>query len=68
MHGISTRRDDPDFLRLVDMNEEFMRFAGAGNPVDIMPWTRWLTQRSVKQKKIRHNAELPPADLGTIFF
>ncbi|KAH9490343.1 Cytochrome P450 1A1 [Bulinus truncatus] len=40
------RRDDPDFLTLVKLNDEFMAFAGAGNPVDIMPWTRFFTQRS----------------------
>ncbi|XP_013379323.1 cytochrome P450 1A5 [Lingula anatina] len=44
--GKRYRRDEPDFQQLVKMNEEFMAFAGAGNPVDIMPWTRWLTKRS----------------------
>ncbi|XP_059158140.1 cytochrome P450 1A1-like [Physella acuta] len=44
--GKRYQRDDPDFLRLVKMNDEFMAFAGAGNPVDIMPWTRHFTKRS----------------------
>jgi len=44
--GKRYRRDDPDFLQLVNMNAEFMAFAGAGNPVDIMPWTRHFTKRS----------------------
>ncbi|KAK6178489.1 hypothetical protein SNE40_013274 [Patella caerulea] len=44
--GQRYKRDDPDFLHLVKMNDEFMAFAGAGNPVDIMPWMRHLTRRS----------------------
>ncbi|KAK3610296.1 hypothetical protein CHS0354_029762 [Potamilus streckersoni] len=32
------KRDDSDFLQLVKNNDEFMAFAGAGNPVDIMPF------------------------------
>ncbi|CAL1534717.1 unnamed protein product [Lymnaea stagnalis] len=44
--GKRYKRDDPDFLRLVKLNDEFMAFAGAGNPVDIMPWTRHFTKRS----------------------
>ena len=44
--GKRYQRDDPDFLHLVKTNDEFMAFAGAGNPVDIMPWMRHLTKRS----------------------
>ncbi|XP_055892538.1 cytochrome P450 1A4-like isoform X2 [Biomphalaria glabrata] len=44
--GKKYKRDDSDFLTLVKLNDEFMAFAGAGNPVDIMPWTRFFTQRS----------------------
>lgn len=42
-------RNEADFQQLVKMNAEFMAFAGAGNPVDIMPWTRRLTKRSFDQ-------------------
>ena len=44
--GKRYKRDDPDYLQLVRNNDEFMAFAGAGNPVDIMPWTRIFTQKS----------------------
>ncbi|XP_067652456.1 cytochrome P450 1A1-like [Haliotis asinina] len=44
--GKRYKRDDPDFLQLIRMNDEFMAFAGAGNPVDIMPWVRFFTFRS----------------------
>ncbi|XP_045194438.2 cytochrome P450 1A1-like [Mercenaria mercenaria] len=47
--GKRYRRDDPDFLQLIKNNDEFMAFAGAGNPVDIMPWMRHFTKRSFKQ-------------------
>ncbi|XP_064639839.1 cytochrome P450 1A1-like [Lineus longissimus] len=47
--GERYQRDDPDFLHLVKMNDEFMRFAGAGNPVDIMPWMRHFTKGSFKR-------------------
>ena len=39
------RRDDPDFLRLVELNDQFMAYAAAGNPVDILPWTRAFLKR-----------------------
>lgn len=44
--GKRYRRDDPDFMQLIKNNDEFMAFAGAGNPVDIMPWMRHFTKRS----------------------
>ena len=44
--GKRYQRDDPDFVQLVKNNDEFMAFAGAGNPVDIMPWMRHFTKRS----------------------
>lgn len=44
--GKRYKRDDPDFMQLVKNNDEFMAFAGAGNPVDIMPWMRHFTKRS----------------------
>ncbi|ESO95073.1 hypothetical protein LOTGIDRAFT_232181 [Lottia gigantea] len=44
--GKKYKRDDPDFLHLIKMNDEFMAFAGAGNPVDMMPWMRHFTRRS----------------------
>ena len=47
--GKRYRRDDPDFQLLVRMNGEFMAYAGAGNPVDIMPWTRHFTKASFQQ-------------------
>ena len=47
--GRRYQRDDPDFVQLVKNNDEFMAFAGAGNPVDIMPWMRHFTKRSFKQ-------------------
>lgn len=49
--GKRYKRDDPDFLRLVTLNDKFMAEAAAGNPVDIMPWTRHLppVQRKFQQ-------------------
>ena len=44
--GRRYKRDDPEFLQLIKNNDEFMAYAGAGNPVDIMPWMRHLTKRS----------------------
>ncbi|KAK3086611.1 hypothetical protein FSP39_021039 [Pinctada imbricata] len=44
--GKRYKRDDPDFMQLIKNNDEFMAFAGAGNPVDIMPWMRHFTKRS----------------------
>ncbi|XP_069113184.1 cytochrome P450 1A1-like [Argopecten irradians] len=44
--GKRYKRDDEDFTHLVKMNDEFMAFAGAGNPVDIMPWMRHFTKGS----------------------
>lgn len=40
------KRDDPDFVQLVKNNDEFMAYAGAGNPVDLMPWMRHFTKHS----------------------
>ncbi|XP_076449344.1 cytochrome P450 1A1-like [Babylonia areolata] len=45
--GKRYKRDDPDFLRMVEMNDQFMAYAAAGNPVDILPWTRPLLTRSL---------------------
>jgi len=47
--GKRYKRDDEDFTHLVKMNDEFMAFAGAGNPVDIMPWMRHFTKGSFKK-------------------
>ena len=44
--GRQYKRDDEEFVRLIQMNDEFMAYAGAGNPVDVLPWTRHLTKRS----------------------
>ena len=44
--GKRYEREDADFQLLVKMNGEFMAYAGAGNPVDIMPWTRHFTKSS----------------------
>ncbi len=44
--GKRYHREDEDFLKLVKMNDEFMAYVGAGNPVDIMPWMRHFTKRS----------------------
>lgn len=47
--GKRYQRDDEDFVKLVTMNDEFMAFAGAGNPVDIMPWMRYFTKQSLNK-------------------
>ncbi|XP_060075258.1 cytochrome P450 1A1-like [Ylistrum balloti] len=47
--GKRYQRDDEDFTHLIKMNDEFMAFAGAGNPVDIMPWMRHFTKGSFKK-------------------
>lgn len=47
--GKRYQRDDPDFVKLVTLNDRFMAYAAAGNPVDIMPWTRIFMQRSLKK-------------------
>ncbi|KAK7114389.1 hypothetical protein V1264_000453 [Littorina saxatilis] len=47
--GKRYQRDDPDFLKLVELNDTFMAYAAAGNPVDILPWTRPLLTRSLNK-------------------
>ena len=44
--GKRYQRDDEDFMSLVQNNDEFMAFIGAGNPVDLMPWMRHFTKSS----------------------
>ena len=47
--GKRYQRDDPDFLQLIKMNDDFMSFVAAGNPIDIMPWMRHISQRSFRR-------------------
>ncbi|CAH1780062.1 unnamed protein product [Owenia fusiformis] len=46
--GKRYQRDDPDFQQLIKNNDDFMSFAAAGNPVDIMPWLKHFPNPPLK--------------------
>ena len=40
-------REDEGFMKVLDGSREFQRFTGAGNPVDVMPWLRYVMPSKV---------------------
>lgn len=42
-------REDESYCRMVKNIQDFIDFANAGNPVDIMPWTRFLFRNRLRR-------------------
>ncbi|KAL8563349.1 hypothetical protein ACOMHN_042047 [Nucella lapillus] len=40
-------RDDKDFMERIRHTREFLDFVGAGNPVDVMPWLRYIMRSKI---------------------
>ena len=40
--------DDPKLLEFLEMSDDFSAAAGAGNPVDFMPWLRYLPNKTMQ--------------------
>ncbi|XP_072039164.1 cytochrome P450 1A1-like [Amphiura filiformis] len=46
--GTRHELDDPKLLGFLEMSDDFNTAAGAGNPVDFMPWLRYLPSRTMQ--------------------
>lgn len=42
-------RDDAEFMKTLNGTREFQKFSRAGNPVDVMPWLRYIMPGKVTQ-------------------
>ena len=40
-------REDEGFMKVLDGSREFQKFTGTGNPVDVMPWLRYVLPSKV---------------------
>ncbi len=46
--GTRHELDDPRLIEFLEMSDDFSTAAGAGNPVDFMPWLRYLPNRTLQ--------------------
>lgn len=42
-------RQDKNYRKMIESNRDFTEFTKAGNPVDVMPWTRFILRDAVRR-------------------
>lgn len=76
----SNIREDKNYCRMVKSLKDFVEFANAGNPIDVMPWTRYIFRGRLrrfveitevgldvyKQQMKRHAETFDPSDMRDV--